>query len=139
MMNRSYFQQEGGLDLLLKIYGILVSKEWGELGIDEKHHIYLERKCCLAVVNYGRSFLFKRQVVQLGGLEMYTTTLFRRQLQGDVGTLDAVVYTTLRFAAYGLSKSGYSHLNHCDQERMSCPEGQLICSQSLWAAHTLLL
>ena len=104
MMNRSYFQQEGGLDLLLKIYSILVSKEWGELGIDEKYHIYLERKCCLAVVNYGRSFLFKRQVVQLGGLEMYTTTLFRRQLQGDVGTLDAVVYTTLRFAAYGLSK-----------------------------------
>ena len=28
MMNRFYFQQEGGLDLLMKVYGMLVSKEW---------------------------------------------------------------------------------------------------------------
>jgi hypothetical protein len=104
MMNRSYFHQEGGLDVLMKVYGILVSKEWGKLGIDTKYHVYLERKCCRAVVNYGRSFRFKRQVVQLGGFEMYATTLFRRQLQGDDGTHDSVIYTTLMCAAYGLSK-----------------------------------
>ena len=31
-MKRFYFHQEGGLDVLMKIYGILVSKEWGDLG-----------------------------------------------------------------------------------------------------------
>ena len=104
MMNRSYFHQEGGLEVLMKVYGILVSKEWGNLGFDKKYHVYLERKCCRAVVNYGRSFRFKRQIVQLGAVEMYATTLLRKQLQGDDGTLDSVIYTMLMCAAYGFSK-----------------------------------
>ena len=104
MMNRSYFQQEGGLDLLIRVYGILVSKEWGDLGIVEHYHIYLEKKCCRAVVNYGLSFPFKRQVVQLGGLAMLSTTLLRRPLQGDVGTFDSSIYRTLGSASTGLSK-----------------------------------
>ena len=52
MMNHFYFHQEGGLDVLMKVYGIVVSKDWGDLGIDKEHHIFPERKCSMAVANY---------------------------------------------------------------------------------------
>ena len=87
LMNKFYFQQEGGLDLLMNVYGILVSEEWGELGINKEFHIYLERKCSQAVCNYMQTFPLdlRCQVVQLGGLEMCKTTLLRRQLCKDDG------------------------------------------------------
>ena len=34
-MNKFYFQQESGLNVLMNTYGALVSEEWGELGIDK--------------------------------------------------------------------------------------------------------
>ena len=103
LMNKFYFQQEGGLDVLLKIYGILVSKEWGDFGIDKEFHVYLEQKCSLAVCNYGQTFPLRRQIVQLGGLEMCTITLLRRQLQHD-DILDTHTYNTLGDALYALCK-----------------------------------
>ena len=104
LMNKFYFQQEGGLDMLMKIYGILISKEWGDLGIDIEFHIYLERKCSLAVCNYGQTFPLRRQVVQLGGLEMCTTALLRRLLHKDDGNLETRVYITLSSALFTLCK-----------------------------------
>ena len=103
-MNHFYFQQEGGLDVLMKIYTILISKEWGGLGFDIEFHIHLERKCSLAICNYAHTFPFRRQIVQLGGLEMLTTTLLRRKLQGDNSILEPPMYTTLRFALVALGK-----------------------------------
>ena len=104
LMNRFYFHQEGGLDMLMKIYGILVIKEWGDLGISKEFHIYLERKCSLATCNYVEATPLCRQVIQLGGLEMCTTTLLRRPLWGDDGTLDTPTWNTLRFALHILCK-----------------------------------
>ena len=89
----------------MKVYGILISKEWGSLGIDKKKfHVYLERRCSLAICNYEETYPLQRQVFQLGGLEMSTTTLLRRQLQGDGNTLDAIIYEAIRSAAYVLQK-----------------------------------
>ena len=103
-VNRFYFQQEGGLDVLMKVYGILVSKEWGDLGIDREFHIYLEDMCASAVCMSARSLPYKHQVVQLGGLEMSMKTLFRRQLLGGVDVLDTRVYYTLYSALVALCK-----------------------------------
>ena len=104
LMNKFYFQQEGGLDVLMKVYGILVSKEWGELGIDEEDHIDLERNCSWAICSCIQTFPFCRQVIQSGGLEMCTTTLLRKQLRGDDDILDAFKYDTLRSALFILHK-----------------------------------
>ena len=103
-MNKFYFQQEGGPDVLMKVYGILVSKEWGDLGIDKNFHIYLERKCSQAICNYAETYSLQRQIVQLGGLEMSTTTLLRRQLRGDGNTLDTIIYEAIENAAHVLLK-----------------------------------
>ena len=104
MINRFYFHQEGGLDVLMKVYGILVSKEWGDLGIDKGFHIYLEEKCSLAVCNYVATFAHKLQVFQLGGLEMCATALLRRRLQGGDSIRDTNIYYALKHALYALSK-----------------------------------
>ena len=103
-MNNFYFQQEGGLNLLMKLYGVLVSKEWGSLGIGKDFHIYLENKCSHAVCNNVPTFPLRRQIIQLGGLEMCITTLLREQLQGDECILDVPVYSTLDFALVTLGK-----------------------------------
>ena len=98
LMNCFYFRQEGGVDMLMKVYATVVSREWGELGIDNRLHILLEGRCSQAVSNYAETVPLCRQIVQLGGLEMCTKTLLRRQLWGDDGTLHALVYTTLKKA-----------------------------------------
>ena len=104
LMNKFYFQQEGGLDMLMTVYGMLVSKEWGELGIEKYLHVYLERKCCQAVVNYSQTFQLSRQIIQLRGLEICTATLLRRQLHKDDTTLNHLMYITLRSALIALCK-----------------------------------
>ena len=101
LMNKYYFQQEGGLDVLMKVYGILVSKAWGEFG---EHHVYLEQKCTLAVCNYAHTLPLLRQVVQLGGMEMCIVTLLRRKLQGEEYTGDTLVYNTINYALFALNK-----------------------------------
>ena len=104
LMNKLYFQQEGGINVLMKVYGVLVSKEWGKLGIDKNLHIKLERYCCQAGCNYAETSSLERQVVQLGGLEMSIATLLRRRLQGNRKVLDTVVYSALEVAVYTLRK-----------------------------------
>ena len=103
LMNKFYFQYEGGLDVLMKVYRILVSKEWGDLGIDTEFHIYLERKCALAISNYPQTISLRRQVGQLGGLEMCTTTLLRRQLRGHQYIPDTL-FNTLFYSLCIVSK-----------------------------------
>ena len=103
LMNKFFFQYEGGLDVLIKIYRILVSKEWGDLGIHTDVHIYLERKCTLAISNYLQTISLRRQVSRLGGLELCTTTLLRRQLQGQQYIPDAL-FNTLFYSLCILSK-----------------------------------
>ena len=104
LMNQLYFQQEGGLDVLMKIFGILVRKQWGDLGIDEVYHIYLEDTCSMAVGNYAGTIPLRRQIVQLGGLEMCTTTLLRRQFLEDVGILDNRICNTVKNAIFPLCR-----------------------------------
>ena len=102
-INRIYFQEEGGLALLMKVYRVLISKEWGDLGIDKTFHVYMERKCSQAVCNYADTFVhaYGHQIVQLGAVEMSTTTLLRRRLQGDDDrAVDDLMYTTRAPAPY---------------------------------------
>ena len=102
LMNKFYFQQECGMDVLLKIYNVLVRKEWSDPELDTESQIirYLEHTCCDAIWGYVETFPLRRQVVKLGGLEMSTKTLLRRQLLGDGSILNTRVYNTLRSARY---------------------------------------
>jgi hypothetical protein len=102
LMNKFYFQQECGMDVLMKICDILVKKKWSDPGLDTESQIimYLEHTCCDAIWGYIETFSLRRQVVKLGGLEMSTTTLLRRRLVEDGSTLNTRVYNTLRSARY---------------------------------------
>ena len=104
LMNQFYFHDKGGPDILMKVYGILTSKEWGDLGADKRHHIYLERMCSMAVCNYGDPFQLRHQIVQLGGLEMCTTSLLREKLLGDSIVLDTHIHKTIRSALFALCR-----------------------------------
>ena len=104
LTNCFYFQQEGGIGVLTKVYGILVSKEWGELGIDEEYHMYTEVVCCRAIFNYGHTNALLRQVVQMGGLEMCMKTLLRRQFRGDECDPDSQEYSGLFYSLSLLCK-----------------------------------
>ena len=103
-MNRFYFHQEGGLDVLMKIYSILVSKKFGDLGIDKEFHMYLQSVCSLTISSYARSFSLKHQVVKLGGLEMSTIAFLRRRLQGEKSILDPLMFSTLFSALCALCR-----------------------------------
>ena len=83
LMNKFFFQYEAAIDVLIKIYRILVGKEWGDLGIDEEDHMYLEDAYCRSIIKCGHTNALLREVVQLGGLEMCMKTLLRRQLRGE--------------------------------------------------------
>ena len=103
-INCFYFHHEGGLDVLMKVYGILVSKEWGDLGIDKEFHIYLEHRCSNAVGNYTQTFPLRRQIIQLGGLEMCTKTLLRMEIWGDECIPGTFMYSALYGALCALCK-----------------------------------
>ena len=89
--------------MLMKVYGVLVSKEWGALGIDQKVHIFLEQCCCRAIFNYADGVPLRCQVVQLGGLEMFMKTLLRKQLQGHESVLENSI-TSMHLALRALCK-----------------------------------
>ena len=93
--NCFYFQQEGGVSVLTKIYGILVSKEWGDLGIDVEVHMDLEGLYCQSIIKYGHKMALLREIVQLGGLEMCMKTLLRRQLRGEECDPNGYAYNAL--------------------------------------------
>ena len=85
-VNKLHFHHEGGLDMLMKIYGHMTSKEWGGIGIDSKFHLYLECLCSQVVASYMQALQFRRQVVQSGGLDMCTKSLLRKQVGRDGGS-----------------------------------------------------
>ena len=104
LMNKFYFQQEGGLDVLMKVYAVVISKEWGDLGLEERFHIYLEFICSDAILRYAQTIPFQRQIVRLGGLEMCMKALLRRPLLRDNNITDTHIYDTLENALYCLCK-----------------------------------
>ena len=106
-VNKLHFHHEGGLDVLMEVYGHMISKEWGDLGIDSQFHLYLECLCSQAVANYTQTFRLRRQVVQLGGLEMCTKTLLRKQVGRDGGCEiipDSLMKSSLEIALYAVCK-----------------------------------
>ena len=95
-VNKLYFHQKGGLEVLMKIYYLLVSNEWGDLGIHD-HLLDLEYHCVGALTNYMGSFAFsRRQVMKLGGLETFLKSLLRKKL-GRNGSDELIPDTTTAF------------------------------------------
>ena len=106
-VNKLHFHHEGGLDVLMKVYSHMVSKEWGSIGIDSQFHLYLECLCSQAVANYTQTFRLRRQVVQLDGLEMCTKTLLRKQVGRDGGCEiipNTLMKSSLEIALYAVCK-----------------------------------
>ena len=106
-VNKLHFHHEGGLEVLMKVYGQMVSKEWGGMGIDSQFHLYLECLCSQAVANYTQTFPLRRQVIQSGGLDMCTKTLLRKQVRRDSGceiVPDTLMKSSLEIALYAVCK-----------------------------------
>lgn len=106
-VNKLHFQHEGGLDALMKVYGLLVEEDWGNLGINSEFHLYMECLCCQAVANYTQTFPLRRQVVQLGGLEMCAKTLLRKEMGRNGGCKilpDTLEKSALEIALYAVCK-----------------------------------
>ena len=103
LTNCVYFQQEGGLDALMKIYGVLVNFEWGDIGLSKDLHCFLEHVCSFVLFSYAQTFPLRRQVVKLGGLEMRMKTLMRRKLRGCKDVPDNI-FNILHSALIALSK-----------------------------------
>ena len=104
LMNKFYFYQEGGLNVLINVYSILLSREWGALPkIHREFHIYLEDLCATTICRYVATLPLCHHVFQLGGLDMCAKTVLRRQLlQGE--EVERIVYEALDSALHGLCK-----------------------------------
>ena len=94
-VNKLYFHQKGGLEVLIKMYTMLVSNKWEGLGIDD-HLLDLEHHCAGALTNYAESFALSRQIVKLGGLETFLKSLLKKKL-GRNGNDQIVSYSTIVF------------------------------------------
>ena len=113
-VNKLHFHHKGGLDVLMKVYGLLVEKSWGGLGINSDFHLYLECLCSQAVANYTQTFALRRQVLKLGGLEMCIKTLLRRQVRRidlDINP-DSLMKSALEIALYAVCKYVNAMLNY---------------------------
>ena len=106
-VNKLHFHHEGGLDVLMKVYGLLVSKEWGGFGVNSEFHLYLECLCSQAVANYTQTFPLRRQIIELGGLEMCLKTLLRKKVDKEGGEEirpDSLMKSALEIALYAVCK-----------------------------------
>ena len=105
LMNRTYFYHIGGLNVLMEIYRILISKEWGELGIEKRFHIYLEGVCSQTVcANAAHSPPLQHIVVKLGALEMSMKAVLRWRSWGHGRILGPQVYGALSNALLALCR-----------------------------------
>ena len=93
-VNKLYFHQKEGLEVLIKIYDLLVSNEWDHLGIED--HLNLEHNCAGALTNYAESFTLSRQIMKLGGLEAFLKSLLKKKL-GRNGNDKVAPRTTTAF------------------------------------------
>ena len=106
-VNKLHFHHGGGLDVLMSVYDLLVEKDWGDLGINSEFHLYMECLCSQAVANYTQTFPLRRQVVQLGGMEMCVKTLLRRKVARNGGCEilpDTLMKSALEIALYAVCK-----------------------------------
>ena len=103
-VNQLHFHHEGGLDVLMKVYGLLVSKDWGDFGIDSESHLHLERHCVDAITNYTQTSPLCRQVIQLGGLEMCLKTLLRKKVGRSEIYHGSLIQTVIESALYAVCK-----------------------------------
>ena len=94
-VNKLYFHQKEGLEVLIKIYNLLVSNEWDHLGIED-HLLNLEHNCAGALTNYAESFTLSRQIMKLGGLEAFLKSLLKKKL-GRNGNDKVAPRTTAAF------------------------------------------
>ena len=106
-VNKIHFHHEGGLSVLMKVYGHMVDKVWGGIGIDSQFHLYLECLCSQAVANYTQTFPLRRQIIELGGLDMCTKTLLRKEVRrnGDSEIISGTLMKScLEIALYAVCK-----------------------------------
>ena len=106
LMNKFNFYQEGGLNVLINVYSILLSREWGAImSLFEEFHAYLESLFAMAISRYAATLPLCRHIFQLGGLEMCAKTVLRRKLlQGE--EVERIVYEALYSALLALCKKG---------------------------------
>ena len=80
-VNKLYFDAEGGLKVLIKLYRELVNREWSTM---PPLHKYLESFSMQSIGNFGENFPLRRLTLKEGVLDLVLTSLLRSELkQGE--------------------------------------------------------
>lgn len=76
--NKLYFTEQGGLEAVMQLYGLLTSHPWSQLPIKMK---ILECEILCALWNLAESVHLRRAIIKLGGLDMCLTSFLRATVE----------------------------------------------------------
>ncbi len=139
-VNKLYFLQEGGLELLLKLFGLVLNVPWP---VSPREFKYVEHICMTVVSNLASSLELRRLIVNHGIILMCLQSLLRVKLsQGqpvvdDTGSLgvqhinDGILQDTMRsdvamiakyvsFGGHIIGSWDSSVCGLCSKHSMSC-------------------
>ena len=84
-VNKVYFLQIGGLDLLLKLYSLTLQQSWSAIPPEVK---YIEYACMTVISNLASSLELRRVILQRGVLAMCLQSLVRVKLKKGEAVMD---------------------------------------------------
>ena len=76
-INKVYFVHNGGLDIIMRLYALLLRQPWSKCHIKLK---YMERQILSVLWNFTETFALRRRVNQHGGVELVIKSLLRKTL-----------------------------------------------------------
>ena len=75
--NKLHFVNEGGLEIMMELYGLLHRESWGRCLLKMK---YLEYGILRVLWNLSETFPLRRAIIRLGGLELCMQSLMRESI-----------------------------------------------------------
>ena len=81
-VNKIYFKECGGLEEVIALYEIILSKKWGSMS---QTYRYIETFCSHAFANFGETLYFRRVLIEHGGMRMAFQSMLRVEM-GISGT-----------------------------------------------------
>ena len=107
LINKLYFENIGGLELLMSLYAFIVNSEWKTHTICGK---YMECICAQSVANFTQTFPLRRSVVKHHGIDLCLKTLLRKEVTEDSAAFDedethkTLLQSAVEIALYAVCK-----------------------------------
>ena len=84
-VNKLHFLHNGGLEIIMEIYSLLLKETWGQCFLKMK---YLEYGILRVLWNFSETFALRRAIIHLGGLNMCMTSLLRESVMRGEAIVD---------------------------------------------------